>query len=134
MDKKKALKTEYKQSFRKMGVYQIRNLTNEKTLVGSSLNLDGILNRHKFQLKMGGHKNIGLQKDWNELGSENFAFEILEELFPRENPDYNYQGDLECLEDLWLEMLKPYEEKGYNERKKTRGERLQMIAAKKRVV
>ena len=88
-----------------MGVYQILNLTNEKLLVGSSFNLDGILNRHKFELKMGGHKNSDMQNDWNTHGSENFSFEVLEELFPRENPDYDYQEDLECLEDLWLEKI-----------------------------
>jgi len=133
MDRKKELKVGYKQTLQKMGVYQILNLANEKVLVGSTFNLDGILNRHKFELKMGGHKNKGLQKDWNELGSENFAFEILEELFPRENPDYNYQEDLECLEDLWLEKLTPYDNKGYNERKKTREERLRMIAANRKL-
>lgn len=114
-----------------MGIYQIRNLTNEKVFVGSSMNLPGILNREKFQLKMGGHKEKLLQQDWNELGENKFAFEILEELFPRENPEYDYREDLECLEDLWLEKIEPYGEKGYNERKKTREERLRMIAENK---
>jgi hypothetical protein len=36
---------------------------------------------------------------------------------------------LEVLEDLWLEKLEPYGERGYNERKKTSEERLRMIAA-----
>lgn len=114
-----------------MGVFQIRNTANEKVFVGSSMNLDGIFNRHEFQLKTGGHPNKSLQKDWNELGSRNFAFEILEEVFPRENPVYDYKSDLEVLEDLWLEKLEPYGEKGYNERRKTREERLRMIAANK---
>lgn len=128
---KKELKNQYKETLQPMGVFQIRNLTNEKVFVGSSKNLDGIFNRHEFQLKMGGHPNKDLQKDWNEFGSENFAFEVLEELFPRENPDFDYNEDLDCLENLWLEQLEPYGEKGYNERKKTREERLRMIAANK---
>lgn len=110
-----------------MGVFQVRNLTNEKVFVGSTLNLAAIFNRFKSQLKMDGHPNKSLQKDWNESGAENFAFEILEELPPRENPGYDYKSDLEVLEDLWLEKLEPYGEKGYNERKKTFEERLQMI-------
>lgn len=126
---KKGLKRDYKQTNRPMGVYQIRNLGNEKVLVGSTLNLSGIFNRHRFQLKMNAHPNKSLQTDWNKLGSENFAFEILEELFPRENPDYDYHADLTCLEDLWLEKLEPYGDKGYNEKKKTRFERLRMISA-----
>ena len=112
-----------------MGVFQIRNLVNEKVFVGSTLNLDGVFNKNKFQLDAGIHPSKTLQADWNELGSENFAFEILEEVFPRENPDYDYQADLTFLEDLWLEQLQPFNEKGYNERKKTREERLRMIAA-----
>ena len=103
----------------------------EKVFIGSTLNLDGIFNRHEFQLKMGVHRNKILQADWNEFGAENFAVEVLEEVFPRENPEYNYKADLEVLEDLWLEKLEPYGEKGYNERKKTREERLRMIAANK---
>jgi hypothetical protein len=126
---RKDLKREYKQTLRPMGVFQIRNLASEKVFVGSSMNLEGIFNRHEFQLKMGGHPNKALQADWNESGGENFAFEVLEELFPRENPGYDYKSDLEVLEDLWLEKLEPYGGKGYNERKKTREERLRMIAA-----
>ena len=132
MNRKTELKNEYKQTIRAMGVYEIRNLANEKVLIGSSMNLDGSINRHRFELKNKSHKNKDLQEDWNSLGSENFAFEILEELFPRENPDYDYQQDLECLEDLWLEKSLPYDEKGYNERKKTREERLRMIAANRK--
>ncbi len=110
-----------------MGVIQIRNLMNEKVFVGASMNLDGIVNQHKFQLKMNGHPNKALQIDWNELGEENFAFEILEELEPRDGLEY--KKELEFLEDLWLEKLKPFAENGYNERKITREERLRMIAA-----
>lgn len=126
---KKELKTKYLQTPRPMGVFQIRNSENEKVFVGSSMNLEGIFNRHEFQLKMGAHPNKTLQQDWNERGGEKFAFEVLEELPPRENPGYDYKSDLEVLEDLWLEKLEPYGEKGYNERKKTSAERLQMIAA-----
>lgn len=114
-----------------MGIFQIRNLTNDKVFVGSTLNLDTVFNRHKFQLDAGGHPSKPLQKDWNESGEENFAFEILEELPYREDPNYDHSSDLETLEDLWLEKLEPYGENGYNERKKTREERLRMIAAKR---
>ena len=112
-----------------MGVFQIRNLQNEKVFVGSSLNLDGILNRHKFALAAGSHQNESLQKDWNESGAENFAFEILETLEPRENLDG--KRELAFLEDLWLEKLEPYGEQGYNVPKMTREERLRMISANK---
>ncbi len=116
-----------------MGVFQIRNTVNEKVFIGSTLNLDGIFNRHEFQLKAGVHQNKSLQSDWNEFSADKFEFEILEEVFPRENPDYNYESDLEVLENLWLEKYQPFGEKGYNERKKTREERLRMIAANRKL-
>lgn len=127
---KKDLKREYKETKQLMGIFQIRNLTNEKVFISSSMNLDGIINRHRFQLNANGHPNKALQADWNELGEDKFAFEILEELDPRENLDN--RKELAFLEDLWLEKVAPYGEQGYNERKKTREERLQMIAANRK--
>jgi len=127
-DKKKELKKEYKQKGNPMGVYQIRNLVNDKVLVGATLNLPGILNRHKFQLKMGNHQNQTLQAEWQEFGAESFAFEILDELTPRKAPGRDYREDLAFLEELWLEKLQPYGDRGYNEKKKGKEERLRMIA------
>jgi group I intron endonuclease len=127
-DKKKESKREYKLNHPPMGVYQIRNLVNERVLVGSSPNLPGILNRHKFALEMGKHANAALQADWNQFGAEIFAFEILDEISPREGPDHDYREDLNSLEELWLEKLDPYGERGYNEKKMGREERLRMIA------
>lgn len=127
-NKKQELKKEYQQTHTPMGVFQIRNLTNEKIFVGSSLNLPGILNRHKFALGMGNHQNKALQADWQESGSDNFAFEILDELTPVSDPQHDYREDLAFLEEMWLEKLQPFGERGYNERKKSREERLRMIA------
>jgi hypothetical protein len=130
--KKKALKKEYQQNLTPMGVYQIRNLANEKIFIGSSLNLPGIINRQKFALGMGGHQNKALQADWQEFGGDNFAFEILDELTPVSDPQHDYKDDLAFLEEMWLEKLQPYDERGYNERKKSREDRLRMIAENQR--
>lgn len=130
---KRDLKREYKENLRPMGIFQIRNLLNDKVFVGSTLNIPGIFNRFEFALKSGGHPNKSLQKDWNESGADNFVFEILEELPPRESPTYDYKSDLEVLEVLWLEKLEPYNDKGYNERKKTREERLRMISGNRKL-
>jgi hypothetical protein len=124
---KKALKLNYLQTPRPIGIFSVRNLVNEKVFVGKSENLDGIFNRTKFQLKANCHNQKDLQTDWNELGSEKFEFEVLEQLESRENLDI--KKELEFLEDLWLEKLKPFGNCGYNEPKKTREQRLQMIAA-----
>ncbi len=130
---RKAAKLAYKASRRPMGVFQIRNLANEKIFVGSTMDLGAMFNRIRFQLYAGSHPNKPLEADWKRYGTGKFEFEVLEELFPREDQNYNYAADLETLEDLWLEKLEPYDDKGYNERKKTREERLRMIAANKKI-
>jgi len=126
---RRAAKTEYKLSHRPMGVFQIVNKVNGKVFVDSSNNVPGKINRHKFALDHGSHASKSLQADWNELGEDAFEFETIEPVEPREDVTYDYKADLEFLENLWLEKLEPYGEKGYNERKKTREERLRMIAA-----
>ena len=126
---KRASKLEYKLSHRPMGVFQIRNTANGKVFVDSSTNVPGKINRHTFALKAGLHASKPLQADWNDLGELAFEFETLEPVEPRDDPKYDYTGDLQVLEGLWLEKLEPYGEKGYNERKLTREERLRMIAA-----
>ena len=126
---KKAAKLAYKASRRPIGIFVIRNLVNDKIFVGSSMDLGAIVNRIRFQLAAGAHPNKELEADWRLLGAAKFEFEVVEELVPREDPNYDYARDLEVLEDLWLEKLEPYGDKGYNERKKTREERLRMIAA-----
>jgi hypothetical protein len=67
---KKALTREYKESRRPMGVYQIRNTVNGKLLVGVSVDLPSILNRHRAELRMGGHRNRELQKDWAKVSTQ----------------------------------------------------------------
>lgn len=130
MDKKAAIR-EYKLSHRPMGVFQILCLRNEKVFIDSSKDVPGKINRHRFQLNAGVHPAKGLQSDWIEFGEDAFEFETLETLEPRDDAEYNYSSDLEVLEDLWLEKQAPYGDKGYNEPKKTRSERLQMISRKR---
>lgn len=128
---KKQLKREYQQAQARMGIWQVRNLVNGRVLIGATPNLPGMINRLQFQLKMGSHQNAELQADWNESGSQNFAFEILDELTPNADPQHDHRPDLAFLEELWLEKLQPYDERGYNERKKSREERLRMIASRR---
>ena len=103
-----------------MGVFSIRNMVNDKVFVGFGLDLPGIINSHKFQLKMGVHRNKGLQSDWNEYGEEKFAFEILDQLEPPADSSDNGRKDLLFLEELWLEKLMPFGARGYNKQKSDR--------------
>jgi hypothetical protein len=100
----------------KMGVFRVRNTVTGKCLVGTSANLPGMLNRQRWQLGMGAHPNRELQKDWNDLGPDAFAFEVLDTLTPPERPDYDPSDDLRALERLWLDKLSPFQDRGYNAR------------------
>jgi len=111
---RKEIHQAYKERVKPAGVFMIKNIANGKVLLGSSLNLEGPLNKHKFTLKIGGHLIRALQKDWDEFGPDNFVFEILEEVKVQDNPNFNLQDELTLLEQIWLEKLTPFGERGYN--------------------
>ncbi|MFL6373459.1 MAG: GIY-YIG nuclease family protein [Pyrinomonadaceae bacterium] len=127
---KKAAKAAYKASVSPMGIFQIRNLVNNKVFIGSSVDLRAIFNRTRFQLCGGVHPIKEFCSDWRRFGTTKFEFEVLEEL-TQDLADHDYTADLEALEDLWLEKLLPYGDRGYNDPKRTREERLRLITANK---
>jgi hypothetical protein len=127
----KQLKKEYQQTPLAMGVFLIRNNLNDKVFLAAGVNLRGLMNRHKSQLVLGGHPNKALQADWNTHGSNNFAFEIVDELSPRAAAELDERAEVEFLENLWLEKLQPFGDRGYNEPKLSREEKLRRIAAKR---
>ncbi|HSL45029.1 MAG TPA: GIY-YIG nuclease family protein [Anaerolineales bacterium] len=117
---RKEIHREYKERVKPSGVFQIKNMANGKVLLGSSLNLEGPLNKHRFLLRINGHPNKDLQKDWNELGPDPFTFEILETVQIQDNPNFNLKDELTLLEEIWLEKLQPFGERGYNSSAKIR--------------
>jgi hypothetical protein len=109
------LKQAYKEKPPPMGVFVVRNRANGKVLVGSGLNLQGMLNRIRFELSTGIHRTYpALQEDWNRHGADSFSFEVLDVLPPTEEPRSDPKEELRVLESLWLERLRPYGEAGYN--------------------
>lgn len=114
MKSRKDIHLEYKERTKPAGVFQVKNTASNKVLLGSSLNLEGMLNRHRFMLKMGGHRNQVLQQEWNEYGAEQFVFEVLEEVQVKDDPNFNLEDELTLLELIWLEELQPFGERGYN--------------------
>ena len=128
----KQMKKNYQQTPRAIGVFLIRNNLNDKVFLAAGVDLNGLINRHRFQLTNGSHTNKQLQADWNELGDNNFAFEIVDELSPQTDAEVDLRAEVEFLEKLWLEKLQPFGERGYNEPKLSRAERLQRIARKGR--
>jgi len=116
MDKKE-IKNRYKQKPPEMGIYQVKNLASGKIYIGRALELNGKLNSERFQLKNGMHMSKELQQDFNELGMENFSFDVLDRLPAKEDPGRDYSNELLALEEMWLEKLQPYGDKGYHKKK-----------------
>ena len=112
---RKDIQREYKERSKSAGVFQVKNVVNGKVLLGSSLNLDGPLNGHRFMLEINGHTNKVLQKEWNEFGANKFVFEILEVVKVNDDdPNFNLDDELTLLEQIWLEKLQPFGKRGYN--------------------
>lgn len=114
---RKALTNEYKSQRHPMGVFQIRNTVNGKVYVDTSLNLDKIWNRHHFELNFGSHRNTDLQREWKEFGEQAFVFEILSEIDHKEGQNPDYGKELKALEELYMDELQPYGERGYHTKK-----------------
>jgi frataxin-like iron-binding protein CyaY len=119
MKTRKELKEEYKQMKFRMGVFQIRNKMNGKVFIGSSTDLKAIWYAQKLQLDVGMHQNSDLQKEWKENGAENFIYEILEEIEQKEDNPTDYSKEVKALENMIIEELKPYGDKGYHTKPKT---------------
>ena len=118
MNRKKELKASYKEKKFKAGIYQIKNLVNKKLFIGESKDLESIWNRIKFQLNMGSHRVSELQKEWKEFGESNFVYEILEEI--KEEKGLDMSRELKAAEQLYLDDLEPYGERGYNKKRRER--------------
>ena len=114
---RKALVRSYKETRRPMGVYRVRNVRDGRSLVRASVDLPASLNRERTQLRFGGHRNADLQRDWNALGPDAFAFEVLDTLTaPDDQPSYDAADDLAVLEALWRERLVSAGERDYAKR------------------
>jgi hypothetical protein len=114
MKTNKELKEEYKQMKFPMGVFQIRNLVNGKIFIDSSTNMNAKWNRQKVQLGFGNNWITELQNDWKKFGEENFVFEVISELEEIDGEDNDYKSELAVLEEMYLEKLEPFGNKGYN--------------------
>lgn len=89
-----------------MGILQIRNLVDGRTLIMRSIDLPARINRERAQLRLGSHRHAALQADWRQLGADVFAFEVLDTLTPPEDrTGYDAASELAVLEGLWVERI-----------------------------
>ena len=80
------------------GIYQIRNLVNNKRYIGSAVNFNSRFSRHKIKLRDKTHHNPHLQASFNKYGESNFLFTVLEECDIHQ---------LLIREQYWMDTLKP---------------------------
>ena len=64
------------------GIYEIRNILNNKVYIGSSKDVYERWKKHKNDLKNNNHHSEHLQHAWNKYGENNFKFSIIEECQP----------------------------------------------------
>ncbi|WP_437737212.1 metalloregulator ArsR/SmtB family transcription factor [Sorangium sp. So ce1335] len=114
METRKELKRQYLETPKQAGIFQIKNKVNGKVLLGSSTNLHGPLNKHRFMLSNGMHMNRELQGDWKQHGPDAFTFEVLEVVRQKDEPGFSVSDELTLLEQIWLEKLSPMAPHGYN--------------------
>lgn len=89
------------------GIYEIRNLINNKVYVGQSVAIRQRLSRHKSVLRHNKHDNNHLQNAWNKYGESNFKCTILEYV---EN-----ENDLDSREQYYINKFNSFDEDyGYN--------------------
>jgi hypothetical protein len=132
---RKELVRQYQEKKREMGVYRIVHRASGRTWVGSSMNLDTVLNRDAFTLDLGSHVNRALQSDWKKYGKDAFDMEILEHLklddtvrhdykdivTPEGTKSYvvqDYKRRLAERERHWIQELGCEEPAGYNKKSK----------------
>jgi len=62
---------------KKIGIYQIVNVKNNKRYIGGTSKFYNRINQHKWSLRNNRHHSKYLQNDWNNFGENSFKFEIL---------------------------------------------------------
>lgn len=110
------------------GIYQIRNLRNNKVYIGSAKSIMNRFSIHKRLLRKNKHFNNHLQASYNKYGLENFSFEILEileqdqkliqereefniQLFKSNDKRFGYNKRLECNTNLGRKFSDEIKEK-----------------------
>lgn len=60
------------------GIYEIRNIINNKKYIGSATSIKSRWERHRRTLRNNDHANPYLQNAWNKYGEFSFIYSILE--------------------------------------------------------
>lgn len=107
MQTKKQIRDQYKTTIQPMGVYKFTNTQNGKFLIGSSPMVDKVKNSILFKLNRNIFPNKALQADFSQQGESVFQFEVIDYLKPKDTPGHDYTDNLETLEQIYIDKLKP---------------------------
>lgn len=89
---------------RTCGIYCI-TCTNGKIYIGSSINIERRWQHHLAALNRGDHRNHYLQRSWNKYGDGAFFWEVVHTCD---------EVALVSLEQFYLELYQPFNERGFN--------------------
>ena len=88
-----------------MGVYAIRVTASGHTVVHASANLEAAMNRDRFELRLGSHRDRRLQAAWRAGGAAALVFEVLEVIRPKPEPAFDAPAALALALHLWRDEL-----------------------------
>ncbi|MDR2708731.1 MAG: GIY-YIG nuclease family protein [Elusimicrobiota bacterium] len=105
-DRKKLL-ADYKQQPKICGICAIKNMSNGKMWIETTLNMEGRRNRFEFIKSTNSGVPPLLRDDWQTYGPQAFCFEVLEELKRGETQtDAEFAEDLKVLKEMWVAKFK----------------------------
>lgn len=102
---RRALSRAYKEAFPPMGVYVVRCGAAGILRLGARSNVDAALNRMRFDLARGTHRDKALQQAWLRHGPAAFTFEIIDRVKQRDDPAFDHNAELQALLALWEQEL-----------------------------
>ena len=107
VERKKALKSAYREKPTVGGVYCIRCSGNGRLFVQPNVNIEGVQNRYQFAVSMGTCPDPSLRGEWERYGAESFSFTVLDELKKSEaQTQKEFVDDLNALYEIWLEKAR----------------------------
>ncbi len=110
MDKqqRRQIASDYKKRMQQGGVYAIRCTQNGKSLLLSTADMVGSLNRYDFSQMTGGCLHPKMRDDWAKFGAAAFVFEIVETLTQQETQtDADFHKEIGELLDMLTSQISP---------------------------
>lgn len=105
MSERKALLRAYKERKVEVGVYAVRCAATDQVWVGGAPDLSTRQNRVWFSLRLGSHREPGLQAAWNAHGADAFAFECLEVIDVEDLDAFARASRLKDRRSHWINAL-----------------------------